>query len=329
VTDTTRTKVLEAVQELAFVPSRSAQSLAEGRHAADGIVLPDLSGPYYAQVLLGYEETAGELGRSVLIRSTRGRASARDLVLDLAARVDGLVILGYGVPDDVVREVAITGTPTVLLARAQVDGLDTVRVQNTQSATQLGLHLASHGHRSCWFLGDPDHSRDVAERLDGLRAAASLRVRVIPCRLEEAAGERAVQRARDVLTASSTGGSTGGEWPDVLVCANDEVALGAMYACKRRGLRVPDDIAITGWDDVMAARHVEPALTTVRQPMRELGAQAALVLEKRLAERASGERESPHTDVLPSRLVVRASCGRHSPATRGTRRATDPTESHH
>jgi LacI family transcriptional regulator len=292
----TRDRVERAVQELGFVPSRSAQSLAEGRHAANGIVLPDLSGPYYAEVLLGYEETAGELGRSVLIRSTRGRRNVRELVLDLAARVDGLVILGYGVPEHVVREVAAAGTPTVLLAREPVDGLDAVRVQNTVSATALGEHLRGHGHRTFWFLGDAELSPDVAERLRGLRTATT-QVRVLPCELDEAAGERAAATALDEPTPT----------PDVLVCANDEVALGAMFACKRRGLRIPQDVAVTGWDDVMAARHVDPGLTTVRQPMRELGAHAALALENRL----SGGDRPPHNEVLPSRLVIRASCGHH------------------
>ena len=301
VTDGTRDRVEQAVRELGFVPSRPAQSLAEGRHAANGIVLPDLSGPYYAEVLLGYEETAGELGRSVLIRSTRGKADTRELVLDLAARVDGLVILGYGVPDAVVREVAANGTPIVLLARERVDGLDCVRVQNTASATALGRHLTGHGHRTFWFLGDPALSPDVAQRLAGLQAAAGT-VRVIPCELDEPAGERAA------ATALAGGHFT----PDVLVCANDELALGAMFVCKRLGLAVPGDVAVTGWDDVMAARHVEPGLTTVRQPMRELGAHAALALDRRLG--GAGDTHQPHDEVLPSRLVVRGSCGRHRQA---------------
>jgi len=295
VADSTRARVTQAVQELGFVPSRSAQSLAEGRHAANAIVLPDLAGPYYAEVLLGYEEAAGELGRSVLIRATRGRADVRALVLDLAARVDGLVILGYSVPDDVIREVAGAGTPMVLLAREQVDRIDTVRVRNTGSATELARHLLDHGHRTFWFLGDPALSPDVHERLTGLSGTVD-RVRVIPCELDEAAGEHAAETALAGDTA-----------PDVLVCANDEVALGAMLACKRRGLRMPDEVAVTGWDDVMAARHVDPGLTTVRQPMRELGAHAALALDNRL----SGDDQPPYTDVLPSRLVVRASCGHH------------------
>ena len=93
--------------------------------------------------------------------------------------------------------------------------------------------------------------------------------------------------------------------PRVLVCANDEIALGAITAAEELGLDVPGDVAITGWDDVMAARHARPGLTTVRQPMRQLGARAA----RRLHERLTGDTSDPRHEVLPTQLVLRASCG--------------------
>ncbi len=94
VTDSTREKVQRAVEELRFTPSRLGRSLAERRHAANGIVFPDLSGPYYAEVVLGYEAVASDLERSVVILSTHGRAAQRERVLDLAGRVDGMVLMG-------------------------------------------------------------------------------------------------------------------------------------------------------------------------------------------------------------------------------------------
>jgi LacI family transcriptional regulator len=96
--------------------------------------------------------------------------------------------------------------------------------------------------------------------------------------------------------------------PRALVCANDEIALGAVTAAEELGLAVPDDLAVTGWDDVMAARYSRPGLTTVRQPMRELGSWAA----RRLHERLAGDLNAPRHEVLPTQLVRRASCGHHS-----------------
>jgi DNA-binding LacI/PurR family transcriptional regulator len=147
------------------------------------------------------------------------------------------------------------------------------------------------------FLGDPDRSPDVAERWAGISAVlAGHAGEPVPCGFDEAAGWEV---ARRVLT--------GRRRPDALVCANDEVALGALLAAEEIGLRVPDDVAVTGWDDVMAARYSRPALTTVRQPMRELGARAATVLD----ERINGTRKVPQHDLLATELVVRASCGHH------------------
>ena len=294
----TRRRVLEAAEELQFRPSRLGQSLAEGRHAANGIVFPDLSGPYYAEVILGYEEVAAELGSSVLILATHGRSGPEDKVLDLARRVDGMAIMGRTVPDDVVARVAAAGVPTVLLARPAVSELDTITTDNRRTARELVAHLLAHGYQRFAYLGDPDESPDVTDRYGAVReavvAAGHRSPRAIRCAFDVPAGQKAARRA---LARSPR--------PEVLVCANDEVALGALTSAYESGLSVPDDVAIVGWDDVMAARYA--GLTTVRQPMRELGATAARWLQDRIV----GSREPARRHVLPTQLVLRTSCGPH------------------
>lgn len=295
----TRERVLAAVAELGFRPNHAGASLAQRRHAANGIVFPDLSGPYYAEVLLGYEEVASRLGRSVLVLATHGRPDPVAAVRDLAGRVDGLVLLGRTVDDTAVQGLTAFGLPVVVVARPDVEGVDSVRASSGAAARALGHHLAGHGARRVLFLGAPDRSPDVAERWHGVRDALAehgVEVPVTSCPMDEESGTRA---AAAVLGAHDR--------PDTLVCANDEVALGAIVAAERAGLRVGQDLAITGWDDVMAARHARPALTTVRQPMRLLGARAAEVLD----ERITGTRTTPRHESLPTDLVVRDSCGTH------------------
>jgi LacI family transcriptional regulator len=147
----TRLRVRQVAEELRFRPSGAGRALAEGQHAANGIVFPDLSGPYYAEVVLGYEEVVAELGRSVLILATNGRANAAETALELAGRVDGMVIMGRTVGDDVVARIADTGVPLVLLARQQVGPIDTVTADNADSARALTEHLLAHGHRDIAF----------------------------------------------------------------------------------------------------------------------------------------------------------------------------------
>ena len=300
VTPETRRRVLATVNELRFTPSSLGRSLAEGRHAANGIVFPDLAGPYFAEVILGYEEVAGELGQSVLILSTHGRADAAEMVLDLAGRVDGLVVLGRTVSDEVVAEIAARGVPLVLLARPGTDGVDSVQAENTQSASTLTRHLLDHGARRLAFLGDADRSPDAFERWTGMAntlSQAGLAVRdPVPAGFSEEAGRSA---APDLVASGL---------PDAIICANDELALGLITGLQTIRVTVPGDIAVTGWDDVMAARYC--GLTTVRQPMRELGARAAHALDLRIR----GDDGPARNEVLSTHLVVRDSCGQHPSA---------------
>ncbi len=290
VSASTREKVERAVEALAFVPSQLGRQLAERRHAANGIVFPDLSGPYFAEVVLGYEDVAAELGRSVLILSTHGRQGAPELVTGLAGRCDGLVVLGRTVADDVLRRLADRGIPLVLLARHPMPDVDAVNAENLEAAASLAAHLAEQRARSVLFLGDPDLSPDFAQRLDGLRSVGGELGLEIDVRRPKGMDEDAGAAAAAMIDAL----------PDAIACANDELALGLITALAERGQRAPDDVLVTGWDDVMAARYA--GLTTVRQPLRELGATAARLLD----EQIKGERDTPKHEVLPTELVVRA-----------------------
>jgi LacI family transcriptional regulator len=301
VTPQTRERVQQAARELEFTPSRLGRSLAEGRHAANGIVFPDLVGPYYAEVVLGYEAAAAAFGSSVVILATHGRDDAASAVRDLAARVDGLTVMGQTVGDDVVTGLARTGLPMVLLARDPVPGVDTVRARNDRTARALVEHLHTHGHRRFVFLGDPAGSPDVAGRYRGV--VQGLRSRGLdlpgPVPLTGFDLEAGHAAARGLLR---------GRRPDAVICANDEVALGVLLAAEEAGLDVPGDLAVTGWDDLLAARFA--GLTTARQPMRDLGATAARWLDDRIT--GQGEKK-PRRRILPTQLVVRRSCGTHSP----------------
>jgi LacI family transcriptional regulator len=301
VTPQTRERVLASIADLRFIPSPLGRALAEGRHAANGIVFPDLSGPYYAEVVLGYEEEAGELGRSVLILSTHGRDAAPEMVRELAGRVDGLVVLGRTVSDEVVAEIAERGRPVVLLARPPAGAVDSVKAENVRTAGLLTRHLLEHGYRRLTFLGDADRSPDTLERWSGFRdtlARAGLRPEApVPAGFSEDEGRRA---AAGLVAAGL---------PEAVVCADDELALGLIAGLSDLRVDVPGDLAVTGWDDVMAARYA--GLTTVRQPMRELGAHAARVLDMRIR----GDQGPARHEVLPTELVVRGSCGRHDSTT--------------
>ena len=294
----TRANVLKAVEELEYVPLRAARSLAVQRHAANGFVIPDLVGPYYSELLMGYESAAAQFGQSVVIVVTNAREDPTRAVRELSSRVDGLVVAHSTISDDAAGSIA-RQTPVVLLARRAVAGCDAVSSENAQSAEALTEHLLAHGRGRLMFVGDPEGSPDVDQRYGGftkalLQAGVSA---VGPALLVSYHEESGAEAATRVLGSANR--------PDALFCANDELALSMMKTLQSAGVSVPDDIAIVGWDDLMTARYVSPGLTTVRQPLYDLGRLAAT----RLHERIAGGPLVPEPLILPTELVLRASCG--------------------
>ena len=251
VSEKTRAKVLAAVEELNYVPLGAARSLAVRQHEAVGLVLPELTGPYYAELLLGFETRAAELGQSVLVLLSEGKRDLAHAVRQLATRVDGLAMLGSAaIPDPVVH--ALRGwKPVVVIAGDAAPDVEAVGAENEGSAQKLTAHLMDHGRRRLLFVGDPAFAPDFRDRYRGFVAAHRARRRraAEPVRIlfREADGAAFAQR----LLA--------GEFEaDALVCANDELALSIMTTLQDGGLAVPDDIAVVGWDDVMTARYVRP-----------------------------------------------------------------------
>jgi len=305
----TRERVLRAVAALGYVPSGPAAGLATRRTGVLGLVRADVHDPeveeghetllYADEVLRGMERAARQAGYAVLLAVTDPADSAFDL--SLAGKTDGMVVLARTVPPEVLERLARRVAVVLAAGPREPEELDHVGVANAEGIAAATAHLLeAHGAASVAFLGGPPSSPDAAARFDGYRAAL-------------AAAGRPVPAAPD-LTGDFTelGGhaATGaflaaGQRPAALVCANDQMAVGAMAALAEAGLHVPEDVLVTGFDDIQLARHVWPPLTTVHQPMRQLGARAAELLLRRVDD----PEQPPEAVVLPTRLVVRQSCG--------------------
>ncbi|MEH1165325.1 LacI family DNA-binding transcriptional regulator [Micromonospora sp. CPCC 205539] len=300
VSEETRRRVLEAIEEHGYRPHHVGQALAARRHSAVGLVFPGLSGPYFSELIQGFESEAVNSRASVHILCTHLRADSDTEVIEMAHRVDGLAVLGGTLSEETLQELAGM-LPVVVLAGEGPPGVSSVRVDNAASMTALTRHLlVDHALRRLDFVGNPSGSPDVSERWAGFREAhrqLGLPLPRAPIRvgLQQPDG---VFAAEQVLRRSIL--------PQGIVCANDETALGVLVGASGHGLRVPKDLVITGFDDVPMAALVTPALTTVRQPVRELAAQTARLLLHLATENADG---SGSALVLPTEVVVRASCG--------------------
>ena len=306
VSDRTRQKVLAAVDELDYLPSGAARSLAVRHHATYGLVLPELNGPYYAELLKGFETRAGELDQSVMLVLAGGKEDRGRAVRTLTTRVDGVAVLGA----DAVH-VGTSSKPVVVIAGPTRKGMEAIAAENVDAARRLTEHLLDHGRSLLRFVGDIEAATDLQERYRGssqpTNSAASPRRSRCP---SSSASEDGTAVAERFLAGEFTA--------DALVCGNDELALAVMARLTDSGVAVPDDLAIVGWDDVMTSRYVRPGLTTVRQPVQELGALAA----ERLHELVAGATPSLERRVLATDVVIRGSCGCRPTPPPSTRAAT-------
>jgi LacI family transcriptional regulator len=302
-------RVRATAAELSWVPNGPARGLASRRSGIVGLIFPDLGGSgqaedesalYVDQVIRGAERAATSVGNAVLIAATQSD-SGRRLAFSVAGKVDGLVVLARSLPDEELGALSKIVPVVVLANHRSRQGYDYVGADNRGGSRALTAHLISvHGYTDLLFLAGPDQSPDSEERFAGFRDALRHAGLPAPHRPEgnggftEAGGDQAIR----ALIAR-------GRRPRAVVCGNDEMALGALTALRAARLRVPADVAVTGFDDISAGRHVRPALTTVRQPMRDLGEQSVRLLLDRIAD-AEAEQQSV---VLPTELIIRRSCG--------------------
>jgi LacI family transcriptional regulator len=296
--ESTREKVLAAARDLSYSPPDRSKAPLPTRHDAYGLVLEDLQASYYSEMVMGFELAAAKHGQGVALVVVRRRHDAADALHRLAERVDGLVIGANTVPDSVARDLA-GDLPVVLLARPEVAGCDCLRAENLHNAALLTSHLLGHGRSRLVFVGDPDSSPDVAERYTGFRTAhlsAGVPLRRPALRVPPV--ERAgIQVADEILRRRVR--------VDGLVCANDDLALAVVKRLQENSVGIPEDLAVVGWDDVVAARYLSPALTTVHAPVRELGGLAG----ERLHARITGQLPAGRTSLLASQVIIRSSCG--------------------
>ena len=313
----TRDKVLTAVVELGYVPSGAAKDLAARRTGVLGLCFPDLAGDqdleqvgaayWYDEVIRGMERAARRRGYAVLIAASR-HSDDSGLVLSIAGRCDGMVVLARTAPFAMIRHVAMR-IPVVLMATGRLaaegsageggGGIDYLTVANDAGAYQVTSHLADvHGYRDICFIGGQADSPDSASRLDGFRRALAGRQVAEPAvyhgDFTTAGGRRVAER---IIAA--------GPVPRALVCANDQTAIGAMAALQHAGLSIPGDVAVTGFDGIQLGRHLRPSLTTVVQPMTALGESSVAMLTDRIGGIAVPQR----TVELPVRLELGGSCG--------------------
>ena len=303
----TRRRVLRLIDQMAYAPNNLARNLRARGLRVFGLVISDIRNPFFTSVERGVEDAARASGFSVLLTNTdeQPEREAESLRMLLVERVAGVIVVPTGgTRHEPVQALLRLGIPLVALDRPLPNvQVDTVQTDNTLGVRLLVEHLyLAHGHTRLGIISGPhsvgsaaQRARAFADALDdlGLERRAEWDVEG---NFREEGGQAAAAR---LLEAADR--------PAAVLVANNRMTLGALRATRDLGLRVPDDVAIVGFDDPPWASLLAPPLTTVAHATYDLGRTAAELLGRRLAD----PQRAPATVLLPPTLVVRASCGAH------------------
>ena len=313
VRESTRARVRQAIEELGYVPDAAAQSLSRRRKDVIGLVcverhaqqydIENMNLLFYDEVLRGVESLIRDQEWSLLITFLQGANDPGYARIEsFTGKVDGILIGEGIVPSPFIERLA-TRVPVVIFAGTPHEqAVDVVTADNLSGSAAVVTHLIrDHGKRRLFWVHGPADSPDSRERRYGLDYV----LRASPqCELtgfyEGYYSVESGEKAGESLLAMPRR-----ELPDAVVSANDQMAIGVVKALTRAGVRVPEDVAVVGFDDIFPGSLCDPPLTTVHQPMRMLGERACA----RLLDRIANPALRPATELLPAELVLRSSCG--------------------
>jgi DNA-binding LacI/PurR family transcriptional regulator len=305
VKEKTKTKVLEAIKKLNYKPNRVAQRLRTTRKTSKlvGLLIPDIQNPFYVDVIRGIEEYAYANNAAVIIGNFSQDEKKEKLYLDIlkSESVDGFVVAPSNEKDQYVKQLIQDGFPIVCIDRGLKDvDVDLVKVDNQQGVFKAIEHLIKLGHKRIGFIVGNPSIPTSQERLDGYHQAMKQYGIEIDASL--LLGEKSDYESGTRLTARLLDLENP---PTAIFTGNNLLTLGALEVINQRGLRIPEDVAIIGFDDVYWANSLNPPLTAVRQPGFEIGKKAMELLMQRI--------QSPDAATLDvifkTELMVRKSCG--------------------
>lgn len=270
VSEATKARVSDAALELGYVPHAGARSLSLARTNAIGVVLPDLYGEFFSEIVRGMDREASRRGYLLLLSNLHaGSEQAAQALRAMRGRVDGLIVMAPHLSREALSDALPAGLRSVLINTRDASGaVSTFHLDNAAGAKAVVEHLAAIGRRRIVHIAGPAENIDARERADACRETANalgLDCEVVSGNFDEESGELAVRAMLD-----------GGHAFDAVFAANDNMAIGAIQALRAAGKRVPEDVAVAGFDDIPLARHL--GLTTVRVRIAELGERALAAL---------------------------------------------------
>jgi LacI family transcriptional regulator len=295
-------RVWDAVSQLGYIPNTQARALVSGKSKLFGLIISDITNPFFPELIQGFEDKAVEVGYETLIGSTNYDLRRMELCVQrmLERKVEGVAVMTFGIEEPLLERLTSQRIPMVFVDIAPPEApISAIKVDYCKGFFEAVQHLAVLGHRRIAFLRGPLHLHSATARMEAFQeAAASIGLRIPP---------------EYIFSGNHTTemGSVGAETllslenpPSAILCSNDMTAIGVMHAALRKGLRIPEDLSLIGFDDIKFAQFMLPPLTTIRMSGREIAANAVLALKEAVGP------DAPMTVVPPAiktTLIVRQS----------------------
>jgi len=316
VDDDTRKRVMTAAARLDYMPNGAARSLTTSRSHAIGVLLPDLYGEFFSEVIRGIDHAARHERYQILVSSSHAdRHELASAVRSMNGRIDGLIAMALDRGSMSVIRRFSRSFPVVLMNTGyRIRGTGSVSIANFEGAYEMGRHLLSLGHRRLAILTGPPENTDSAERLRGFRQAIADAPKTSLFEIAGDFSETSGYRTAESIVKRRPR-------PTATFAANDYMAVGLLGALSGLGINVPADMAVTGFDDIAMAQYLKPPLTTVHVDAYEEGRRAVRQLLQALGGPRPGRSLS---EILPTHLVVRGSCGSLTPFEAGVDRRRTP-----
>jgi len=303
VSDETRHKVEKVISELGYRPNVLARSLRSGQTHTLGLIVPDSSNTFFAEISREIEISAFEAGYSVILCNSNEDPQREKLYIDVLTekQVDGIILVSTCGQINTLRGLKKLQIPVALLDRDIKNlSLDTVLVDNKNGGLLATNHLISLGHQRIGFITGPSDANPSAERLTGYKQA--LRENGIPFEKElirygDFTAPSGRLKAIELISLSNP--------PTAIFAGNDMMAIGVLRAATEKGLHVPEDIALIGFDDIELAAFTNPPLTTIAQPKLEMGK----TITELLIQRIKNKERDVQFKMLPVSLIIRETCG--------------------
>ena len=317
VREETGRRVRDVVQRLKYVPHTGARSLITNRTDTLGVVLPALYGEFFSEVIRGMDESAQRHGFHLLISSSHAdKHEVEGAMRAMRGRVDGVIVMFPDLDAESFENIPKTLPLVRLCSPTKRNTVDSLTIDNCRGAREMVRHLIALGHRQIAMIKGPARNYDAAERLRGYRLALD-EVGIKPLKdlerdgdFTEAGGYRA---ALELLALEAR--------PTAIFAANDSMAIGALSVLREANVKVPDDIALAGFDDIPLARYMDPPLASVRVPLSEIGERAVEMLVHGITHSNDHIRQKLR---VRTELVIRRSCcappAERPPPRRGMRR---------